>query len=335
MTSNLITRSCLLAFDTGNLLFLLLCCYLLISKYNSGRRKNPQQLFLINLATSSILTNLFLMIRDAINVARFDRQSNHNITTREYIIQEYYNVHSLHGSFWCLNMGYTTGISYIYILARFYLTGDRLLHISLHMRYAQYWNIRKTWKLMIVTWLVGLSISIGLALYMYSDYVYVRLEAKISRMFAIYVLSSIYFVFAVFVVIAYYRMFILYARSKRRSRRRGSREPPTSLITFFVKSRFSVSLALVFSYLVLTVIPSLTRSMYYITGGSPPYPLTFFYLVATRASYTVDGLVYTLLQKENRTLLRKIIKRGRGDKHSNGQHSLISRSSVKTETTEV
>ena len=288
--SNLTTRSVLLTLDCVNLVFLCLCCYVLISKYCRRSHKDPQQLYLINLAFSEVLANVFLIVRDTVNVLRVGKEKTN----------------LLHPTFWIMNMSFVTGVCYIYILARLYVTADRLLHILLHFKYAQCWNIQKAWKLISFTWLSNTLLAIGLSLWTYYKYNYVRYEAKISKAFAVYVLTAIYFIFCIFVFVAYTIMFYTHAQSKRRTtRRRNSREETITLFTFFVNSKFTTSLVLVATYLLLTVIPSVTRSVYYIVGARPPYSLTFCYLITTRLSYTVDGMLYTFLPKGNRMFLRR------------------------------
>lgn len=288
--STINTRISLLALDVGNVFFLTFCCTLLIMKYLKRTHRDPQQLYLINLAASEIVANILLIVRDTANVIR---------PVNSKIPSPYHTV------FWCLNMAYVSGVSYIYITARFYVTGDRLLHIVLHAKYAQHWTIRRTWKILAVTWFINIFISIGLALLTYFRFDYVRYEAKISRFFAVYILTVVYLLFSVFVVVAYTLMFLNHARSKRHTARKRSTVAPPSLYSIFTKSRFFISALLVLTYLVLTVIPSLTRAVYLIGGYKVPYPLTFAYLVSTRVSYTVDGVIYTFLQKCIRELLRE------------------------------
>ena len=73
----------------------------------------------------------------------------------------------------------------------------------------------------------------------------------------------------------------------------------------FQTSNFYVPFLLIFTYLVLTVVPSITRSFRYLLGYKIPFAWTFFYLCSIRVSYTVNGVIYVFLQRRVRRLLRR------------------------------
>ena len=73
---------------------------------------------------------------------------------------------------------------------------------------------------------------------------------------------------------------------------------------------------LVSSYVVLTVVPSLTRASLYIAEVKFPYAITFWYLLSIRISYTVDGVLYVLMQKKVRILFWKKVSSIRSEQHS-------------------
>lgn len=285
---NTTTRSVLLALDIINFLFLAFCCYILALRYRRRAYNDPQELYLLNLAASAILANILLIVRDTTNLLR---PLDNKIPS------------DLHTAFWCLNMAFVTGICYILVLARTFVTADRLMHVLLHLTYSQYWNLRKTKKLISITWFSNLSLSLGLSLLTYFKFDYVRYEAKISKMFAVYILTGVYLVFLLFVVIAYTLMFLSHARPRKNSA--ATELPPSLFRMFFVKSRFFISLVLGGAYLVLTVVPSLTRSIRYIAEFDVPYSVTFWYLVSTRVSFTADGVIYIFLKKDIRKFLRR------------------------------
>lgn len=290
MISKYTKWSILISLDAGNLVFLTVCCYLLIQKYRRKLTKDPQEIYLINLAASEILASFFLLARDAVLIQRlFDVQ----------------NIKFLERVFWCLNIAYVSGVAYITIFARFFVTGDRMLHILLSIRYEQYWNVKKTWKLITITWIGNILLSITLAVSMHYHYEYFK--KNIRKIISVYILTILYVAFLVFVIVAYTLMFMRHARPRVNSTSLKTKR--SSLFTiFFVRSRFFISLVLVVVYLTCTVIPSLTRLMYYIAATSDvPAVLTYLYLVSTRLSYTVDGIIYTIMQREVRELLHQML----------------------------
>ena len=81
-------------------------------------------------------------------------------------------------------------------------------------------------------------------------------------------------------------------------------EKTSWLVRSFSTTKFHIPFLLMFTYLALTVIPSITRSIRYLLGyKSHPYEWTFFYLCSVRLSYTVDGVIYVFLQRRVRRWL--------------------------------
>ena len=110
--------------------------------------------------------------------------------------------------------------------------------------------------------------------------------------------------------------------STRRSSQRSSLrrisiaavEQTSWVVRSFSTTKFYIPLLLIFTYLVLTVIPSITRSFRYLLGYQVPYEWNFFYLCSVRLSYTVDGIIYVFCQKKVRRLLwRFVVCRERDD----------------------
>ena len=96
-----------------------------------------------------------------------------------------------------------------------YITADRLFHIMFPFKYQAYWDIRKSWKLVIGTWVLCILIGISFSLFTTFEYMYVRYKAKISRIMAVNVLSSFYSISLVIALIAYLYIFIQYSKSVR------------------------------------------------------------------------------------------------------------------------
>ena len=190
------------------------------------------------------------------------------------------------------------------IVALVFVTGDRLLYIRYNTKYTAYWNIDRVWRLLVVSWSCALSIGIAFSLLMYFKYDYVRFEARINRAMTVYALSVLNTIYLVFAVVSYVIMFLHYSASQRRTHIGHS----GGFFKAFRRSKFFIPVVIVTSSLCLVVLPSLARKSHFILGYKTPYELTFFYLVALRLSYTVDGIIYSLLQRPVRNLLWNIIR---------------------------
>ena len=299
------TKGTLLTLDIVNILFQSFCSYLLLVIYRRGTRTSCNQLFLLNLAFSEVYANIVLSVRDVFNLC-IDLCDDKDIVRK---------------IFWCINIYFVTGVCYIYISAMFYITGDRLFHILLHFTYNAHWSVEKTIKLIACTWLVNVVLSLTMSLFTFFYFHYVKHEIKLSKILSVYVLSVFYGLFLVFAVATYACMFFKYATSRRESmmsapsQLRVLNRPPRkhsnmrrksfTLFNLFIRSKFLVSVVLILTYLILTVIPTLVRTVFYLAGYRLPYSFSFWYFVSTRISDTLDGIIYTFLQKRVRHLLKQ------------------------------
>lgn len=272
-----------LAIEVGNLLLHSLGFRLLL---NLKQNKENQRLFLLNLTCSEILWNLLLVVRDIYLISKLVGGASSSYT-----------------ALWCLNMAFSTGVTYIYILAMFYLTLDRLLHITLHMRYTQYWCKRNTKILFAITWISNIALSIVLALLTYYELDYVM--TKIHMFVSIYLWTIMNIIYLVFAMVTYLTLFILHLKSERKIRRISSSASGTSILSIFKQSRFSIIAILITSYIVLTIVPSVFRIVIWVFYplSTIKYTVEIYYLFSTRLSSTVDGIVYIFLQKTIRQLL--------------------------------
>ena len=101
----------------------------------------------------------------------------------------------------------------------------------------------------------------------------------------------------------------------------------------FKTTNFHIPFLLISTYLVLTVIPSITRSFLYLLGYRVPYEWTFFYLCSVRVSYTVDGIIYVFLQRRVRRLLwLKIFGHNRTQNESCSRQSELRSTLVQSNT---
>ena len=110
-------------------------------------------------------------------------------------------------------------------------------------------------------------------------------------------LDVAYFLFA---VATYSAMFITYMQSKRKTSTSHK-----SAYTMFKQSRFRFAVLVMSSCLVLEVIPQIVFTISSFFGKTGQYiaPILFY------ASDTVDGIIYILLYRPVRTVLKHLIKR--------------------------
>ena len=123
---------------------------LLISIYKRGK-KTAQHLFLINLSMAEAMMN-FCRILYLILI--FNELYIHSVDLRVTNI----NIASVFGA---------TGIQYIYYLAMFYITTDRILLTLLTVNYSVHCTRGRAKKLILCTWVINLFISLTSSLVAY------------------------------------------------------------------------------------------------------------------------------------------------------------------------
>ena len=198
---------------------------LLVSVYKR-EENNTQGTYLLNLAASELLWNLIAITKETIILYLPEEKLAHD----------------------CIDIALFTGIEYNVILAMYYFTGDRLLHILLHARYEEYWDTRKSRILILVTWVCDVVISIVFALLCYFDVSPIRTKRTMIGV----VLPSLMSIYLIFSIVTYLYMFNIYKKSERKLRQKISVSSAPSTYEIFRKSRFHVSIVIIGTYLLLT-----------------------------------------------------------------------------------
>ena len=162
-------------------------CYLLVCLYKGGRQ-SVQQLLLINLSFSEIMVNM-LAVPYSITGSLFQSTNSTNIL--EY-----------HLTLGLINI---TGIHYYYYISMMYLTADRLMATLLNIRYRDICTKSKVKKLLVLTWILCMLMSISIAI--------ISKQVGIQNMFNTtigkftWVLSTFQLVFTILAITSYCIMF--------------------------------------------------------------------------------------------------------------------------------
>ena len=248
--------------------WLLLCTYI-------RRQKSTQTLYLINLALAELIRNMLLLIWNSV-----------------VVVSSTYKV-CLATECWYVYVFLVSGVFYNYMVSMYYITGDRLLHIILNVKYPVYWSVGKTKRLSICTWVFCLTINTSLTLV----YHFIYKSTMYKDILVVYIPCALFIVYVLFAILTYTVMFLKFARSRRNT------APHSSLFNIFINSRFFVSLLLISSFLLLTVIPTLIRSFMFLTGNRISKQIYLYVNVSARLSDFIDAIIYIFLQPDIRKLL--------------------------------
>ena len=278
----------LMTLNIMNLILHSLGTWLLIYIHRNGSG-TAQQIFLINLGFCEALMNLLECIRRALGMAHLSATGSRVIQCiNEYILIVMF-----------------TGISLVYYLDMIYLTFDRLCDILLNIKYHNYWNEVKARWLLIVTWVIGILLSVTISLmHRFTDYIW-------QDAFFKYFFPTLEFAFVILAVITYGFIF---------HRFKVTRAPPTccieqlSLYQVFRKSRFYISVLIILTFLIFMVIPDLIYLFVGIINGNETETLSVCCWISYAVSNLLDAWIYIYMQPEIRNLLLRKVFRRRNEK---------------------
>ena len=216
----------------SNVFLQLLGCYLLW-KTNNWTTITTQKLIIFNLSLCECLKCCYWPVYYSLLFNGYKRTSN----PMEYIF--------------CVHLG-SVELLYMLMIA---LTLDRLINIVIGMRYSAYWTPGKTKKLLIIFWVIGCLWSLANVVMYYfrgSEWVYNVTVAYVG------LVKSIAYIVLAFVT--YLVIFWKYKKSRDslhqfQSSENTERSEHSSFLQMFRKSRFYVSVLIIFTYLLFITIP--------------------------------------------------------------------------------
>ena len=244
----------------------------LVSIYGRSRHK-PQRLYIINLSVCEGLINLLEGIR---NVPEFFSISSHVKPTVD--AARYY-----------VSIITFTGISFVYYLDMIILTLDRLATIILGLKYSQYWDEMKAKCLLIVTWVIGICISIAVSL------AFALKGFDWETVFYKYFYPTLEFCFIIIAVLTYSLIFRKRSNSTRKLSNISGMEVPVnkeSKCKEFKKSFFFVPSLLIITFFVFMIIPDLTYLFVGIINNNPSETLSVTCWISYAVSNLADAGIY-------------------------------------------
>ena len=210
----------LISMESINVLLHSLCLSLLIKVYQDKNGSKTHQLHLINLSLAELTGNFLELISTVINLT---------------MDADYFPINVFIFSF-----------GYIYILALFLLTADRLAATVSHIRYRAICTVSRTKRAIVSTWVISFAMvsSIVLVSNKRGNWHDMESEGSVLAWFNHVVLNIIFFLFA---VISYIVMFIVFLRSARSS----FPQEKNSILHMFKHSNFYIATLLTSSFLML------------------------------------------------------------------------------------
>ena len=260
-------------------------CYLLSSAYRNGR-KCVHMIWLIHLSVIVAIKNVSKFAWYILFFLRLQKSMKSSVVN----IMRYLGIID------------TFAIGILYYLIMIYLTVDRLFCILLNFKYPVFWNITRTKHLLCGTWtlifLLLLSVSIG-------QWITGFLDGNHLPLFYLYICLDV--LFLIVAVLTYCVMFYKYATSVRRNSQYSvhcfNQTSSLNLFKTFRQSKFSISVILIFSFLVFDTIPDMIMLISVINKKGLLVPVYYFLRVCIIVSDTSIACTYIFVQKTIRELL--------------------------------
>lgn len=290
----LTTAAVLLPLGVFNVLLHTLGCYLLVRLYKKGTR-TVQHVYLINLSLCAILKSSTSVITITIAISTMNKHDDHfdwpELSIKVVTYLGYIN---------------ETGVYYMHFASMLYITADRLLSVVFNVRYHAYWTKEKAWKLVLGTWVTNFILTVIIVVLYYikmkHGYSYHITDTVTCHIPAL--LNALYVMFAIATYVVIFRTFVSSKRETTNVEIESDRE---STISIFKRSRFFVSVLLIFTYICFMVIPTLNYTITVFIYHHFPRVQSLIRLILERISDSVDGAIYVFLNRSVRKVLRELM----------------------------
>ena len=243
--------------------------YLLIHQYWNNVQ-NPQQLFLINLATTEGIINLIRWIASILNLPSVSPNFASSIHECQYYIR------MLRG------FGFNT----VFFLSMIYLTLDKLFDILLNIKYPLYWNEKGTINLLKVTWTISITSAITVSI------IYHSTRHDFIEILNVYVYPIFYFIFITIALLTYGFIFHRYKQTRTPPTQNISNIAHPNAFQLIVKSRFYIPVLLIGAFIVFMAIPEIIHLSFIYTKGKPGVRLRTILKIFWALSYLSDAIIY-------------------------------------------
>lgn len=256
----------------------------LLACQNRNSRITIQTILLMNLSVSELLLNILEMVRSCLS-----------LTKRYYIAMDLVKNLSKY-----ISIVIYTGACTSFYLGMVYLTADRLLSVTLNLRYNIHCTKRRAKIVLLLTWFTSLItpilIIVGADLYNFQwiDFTYMILFPLFD------------FGFVFLAIITYVVLFMKYKKSRQfQEKQVGTNRinKENSSAQLFRKSRFIVSVYLIGTFLVFTIVPDLTYLFVGIINNNKTDLLLEVCNISFAISNMADALIYIFVQTSIRKLL--------------------------------
>lgn len=285
-------------------IILLLCCvslllhsfgvWLLVHTYKHGRHTG-QKLYLIGFSMFEAIKALIEI--SLLSIAVFSTHPSPRVIS----IQHHLSILS------------ETMMAFIYYSSMFSITIERLIAVTLGIKYCNYEAKNRCQRIIIGTWLIGASLGATFCLlYEYQAFYYVPYNH--------YVYMAMDVAFSIVSIVIYCLLFMEYGKSVLFRVSLNERKQSTSVLEMFQRSKFHTPVLLMSSFLFMMVVPDLVfltmvclrndhSSTEIIIQLSFKNNLIWHGMIALNVlSDITNACIYIFAEEENRKVMRKWVE---------------------------
>lgn len=249
--------------------------YLLKCIRKNGHQ-NVEQIYLMHLSGVEIVVGISMLIHVPLHtVYLVDGKPVHILDLWEYI-----------------SVMKTVFVYVTYFIVMIVLTVDKLLVITLNIRYPVHWNEVKAKKLMLLAWFLGVVFGLTTTI--------IKALKKFETVELHFIYIPLNIVFVLVAIVTYTILFYKYVQSRicplpaSVSNQDAGHQ---SVFKIFRRSRFLITTMLIISFMLFTVLPQLC--LVFVKN------IHIFVFICFQISMLCDVFIYVLLTRQIRVLLWK------------------------------
>ena len=197
-------------------------------------------------------------------------------------------------------------MTFVYLLMMIFITVDRLLEISLNIKYNLYCNEAKAKWLLIFTWITGLAMTFGIIL------TTIFTEFEYERPFDLYLHTPLSLTFIILAIVTYVLIFRKFKQTRITPSEYNHSGPSSNQVsnvyTVFRKSKFFVSVLLISSFILFVEIPGFIFFIVAVGMKKRLYYMGACFMISINISHIADVFIYVFFQASVRKLFWKRIR---------------------------
>ena len=269
-------------------------CLRSLAKTYTGRYRNPQHLYLVNLSAAIVVRNMVYMALVIVDWKTGLVKWTHGWTELDLTELMLYII-------------FSAAVFTLYVCAVILVTGDRLLVSLLNLRYRALYTVGYAKKTIAVLWITVCVLTGSVCVsFLRSSSQLLAMKPFVETLDRYE--AGLCAVQLIFTITAYILIFIQYSTSRRRVTSYNRQSSRPSFFFLFRNSRFAIAIVIVGSFLLFIVLPHIIHCVFLFSSEKQPPFIEMFLYVLRYVADILDVLVYGFLYPPIRKLFRDTVR---------------------------